>query len=38
MSKMELFQGDYDSDEMSNAAIINKRRVVNGFYDGLIIR
>ena len=34
--KQELFQGGFEKKQMSNAELINKRRVINGFDDGLM--
>lgn len=36
MSKKELFQGEFQASKMTNAEIINKRRVINGYDDGLM--
>ncbi|MGE4169261.1 MAG: ribonucleotide-diphosphate reductase subunit beta [Candidatus Margulisiibacteriota bacterium] len=36
MSISELFQGEFTDSPMSNADIINKRRIINGFDDGLM--
>lgn len=36
MTKKELFQGEFEKKEMNNAEIINKRRVINGYDDGLM--
>lgn len=35
-AKSQLFQSDYKENQMSNAEIINKRRVINGYDDGLM--
>lgn len=36
MSKQDLFQEEFKYSRMSNAEIINKRRVINGYDDGLM--
>ncbi len=36
MAKTDLFQGDFVETKMTNAEIINKRRIINGYDDGLM--
>ncbi len=36
MSLTDLFQADFKYNKLSNAEIINKRRVINGYDDGLM--
>ena len=36
MATPNLFQGDFKASKVSNADIINKRRVINGYDDGLM--
>jgi len=36
MSLNDLFQGDFKYNKLSNAEIINQRRVINGYDDGLM--
>ena len=34
--KEELFQAEIKEESMSNSEIINKRRIINGYDDGLM--
>jgi ribonucleoside-diphosphate reductase beta chain len=36
MAKSDVFSGEFAESQMSNAEIINRRRVINGFDDGLM--
>ena len=36
MSTSDLFQEEFSNKELTNAEIINKRRVINGYDDGLM--
>ncbi len=36
MAKADIFTGDFQDSQLSNAEIINRRRVINGFDDGLM--
>jgi len=35
-SRRSLFQAEFNNESLSNAEIINKRRVINGYDDGLM--
>lgn len=35
-ARTDMFQGDFTESKMTNAEIVNRRRVINGFDDGLM--